>query len=90
MTTFLCDTVACTLRRGVVVKRTLIHKRKIILMSIENTMGSGGGVGGGCDGGGGRNDWRMSPGVPRPRVLLRVRGGSRVGDLELFTPARRV
>ena len=41
MTTFVCDTVACTLRRGVVVKRTIIHKRKIILMSIENTMGSG-------------------------------------------------
>ena len=53
MATFVCDTVACTFRRGVVVERTNIHRRKIILMSIENTMGSGGGVGGGCDGGGG-------------------------------------
>ena len=53
MTTFVCDTVACTFRRGVVVERTNIHRRKIILMPIENTMGSGGGVGGGCDGGGG-------------------------------------
>ena len=33
---------------------------------------------------------RVRPSVPRPGVLLRVCGSSCVGDLELFTPARRV
>ena len=36
------------------------------------------------------NERRVSPSVPGPVVLLREGGSWRVGDLELFTPARRV
>ena len=37
-----------------------------------------------------RNERGLRPDVPRHGALTRVGGGSRAGDLELFTPARRV
>ena len=61
--------------------------------STGSISGTGTGTGTGTDVGTwlvGGDKRRVRPSVPRPGVLLRVCGSSCVGDLELFTPARRV